>query len=91
VCDQDELVCRDDSTDPTGPFYFFYDIVFIKLGLHLPLDLFEKESLTDLNKTIADLNKIIEVLNNDIVNFYGVGFEVALEHTNIVHLSIDLS
>jgi len=49
VFDQDELVCRDESTDPICLLCFFYDTVFIKLGLRLPLTLFEKELLMELN------------------------------------------
>jgi len=54
VCSEGKLVCNDESGDPLGPFYFVYDMFFMKLGLHLPLDLFVKEILTELNVSPAN-------------------------------------
>jgi len=39
---EDEPVCCDESSDPEGPFCFFYTIVFKKVLLRLPLSNFEK-------------------------------------------------
>lgn len=49
ACEPDEQVCRDNYCDSSRPFCFFYGTVFIKLYLHLPLTIFEKEILTELN------------------------------------------
>jgi len=42
VCELDEPLCKDESMDTESPFCFVYDTVFVKLGLRLSLDLFEK-------------------------------------------------
>jgi len=56
VCGEGEPVCNDESGDPHGPFCFIYDTCFIKLGVRLPFDLFEKEFLTELNIAPAQLH-----------------------------------
>jgi len=55
-CELDEPVCADTSTDPSGPFCFFYSTLFSKVGLRLPLSFFEKELLTVLNVAPAQLH-----------------------------------
>jgi len=56
ACELDEPICKDESCDCSGPFCFFYDTVFIKLCLYLPLTVFEKEILTELNVSPAQLH-----------------------------------
>jgi len=53
VCCEGETVCNDESDDPHGPFCFIYDTCFIRLGMRLPFDLFEKEFLAELNVSPA--------------------------------------
>jgi len=48
-CREDEPICCDESSDPDGPFFYFYTTVFKKVLLHLPLYNFEKELLTKIN------------------------------------------
>ena len=48
-CRVDEPVCCDESSDPNGPFCFFYSTVFKKLLLRLPLYHFERALLTEIN------------------------------------------
>lgn len=55
-CELDEPVCANASTDPSGPFCFFYSTLFSKVGLRLPLSSFEKELLTVLNVALAQLH-----------------------------------
>jgi len=47
-CREDELVCCDESSDPNGPFFYFYTTIFKKVFLGLPLYNFEKELLTKI-------------------------------------------
>ena len=56
VYGETEPVCNDEFDDPYGPFCFEYDTCFIKLGLLLPIDLFEKKFLTELNVSPAQLH-----------------------------------
>jgi len=49
-------VCCDESLDLEGPFCFFYAVVFKKVLLCLPLSVFEKELLTELNVAPAHLH-----------------------------------
>jgi len=49
-------VCCDESSDPDGPFCFFYTTFFKKVLLRLPLSIFEKELLTELNVAPAQLH-----------------------------------
>ena len=55
-CKVDEPVCCDKSSDPEGPFCFFYCIVFKKLLLQLPLYNFERALLTEINITPTQLH-----------------------------------
>jgi len=55
-CREDEPVCCDESSDPDGPFCYFYAIFFKKVLLRLPLFNFEKELLTKVNVAIAQLH-----------------------------------
>jgi len=56
ACELDEPVCQNNGDETEGTFCFFYDIVFIKLGLRLPLDLFKKEILSIMNIVTAQLH-----------------------------------
>jgi len=57
LCREDELVCCDESSDPEGPFYFFYATVLKKKSPFAPpLTIFEKELLTELNVVPAQLH-----------------------------------
>ena len=49
ACREDEPMCCDESSDPKGPFCFFYATVFKKVLLRLSQSIFEKELLTELN------------------------------------------
>ena len=42
-CREGEPICCDESSDPGGPFCFFYVTFFKKVLLRLPLSIFEKE------------------------------------------------
>jgi len=44
TCRKDESICCDESSDPEGPFCYFYATVFKKVLLRLPLFNFEKNS-----------------------------------------------
>jgi len=46
----------DEFSDPEGPFCFFYATFFKKVLLHLPLSIFEKEFLTELNVAPSQLH-----------------------------------
>jgi len=41
VCREGELVCCDESSNPGGPFLFFYATFFTKVLLRLPFSIFE--------------------------------------------------
>jgi len=56
VCREDESICSDESLDPDRPFYFFYATFFTKVLLRLPLSIYEKELLTELNVASAQLH-----------------------------------
>jgi len=56
VYGESEPICCDESFDPKGPFCFFYTTIFTKIKLHLPLFVFEKELLTELNVALAQLH-----------------------------------
>ena len=43
-CREDEAVCCDESSDPKGPFCYFFTTFFKKVLLRLPLYNFEKSS-----------------------------------------------
>ena len=47
-------MCCDESSDPEGPFYFFYATLSLKkVFMRLPLSIFEKELLIELNEAPA--------------------------------------
>jgi len=54
-CREDEPICCDESSNPDGPFCFFYATFFKKVLLRLPLSIFEKELLSELNVDPAQL------------------------------------
>ena len=49
ACREGEPVCFDEASDPEGPFCFIYSTIFRRLGLQLPLTLFERTLLTEVN------------------------------------------
>ena len=55
-CSEDELVCRDGSSNPNAHFFFFHTKIFTKIKLCLPLTIFEKEILTELNVSPIQLH-----------------------------------
>jgi len=55
-CKEGEPICCDESSDPDGPFCSFYATFFKKVLLRLPLSIFEKELLTNLNVAPAQLH-----------------------------------
>jgi len=57
-CREDELVCCDESSDPDGPFCYFYTTVFKTVLLRLPLYNFKKELLTEINVALANYIQI---------------------------------
>jgi len=55
-CRVDEPVCCDEFSDPKGPFCFFYATLFKKILLRLPLSIFKKELLIELNVAAGQLH-----------------------------------
>ena len=55
-CRENEPICYDESSDPDGPFCFFYATFFKKNLLRLPLSIFEKELLIEINVALAQLH-----------------------------------
>ena len=55
-CGEGEPVCSDESTDPEGPFCFFYSTLFQIILLCLPLFSFERALLTEINVVPAELH-----------------------------------
>jgi len=55
-CRKGEPICCDESSYPGGPFCFFYATFFKKVLLRLPLSIFEKKLLTELNVALAQLH-----------------------------------
>ena len=55
-CREDEPAYCDESSDPEGPFCYFYATVFKRILLRLPLLNFEKELLTEINVAPAQLH-----------------------------------
>jgi len=55
-CREDEPVCCHESSDPDGPFCYFYTIIFKKVLLCLPLYNFKKELLTEINVALAQVH-----------------------------------
>ena len=48
-CKEDEPICCNESSDPDGPFCYFYTTVFKNVLLHLPMYNFEKALPTEIN------------------------------------------
>jgi len=67
VCREDRPVCCDETSDPDGPFCFFYTTFFTKVMLCHPLSAFEKELLTELNTATAQLHPNSWALIRDFV------------------------
>jgi len=55
-CKEDEPVCCDESSYPDDPFCYFYNTVFKKVLLRLPLYNFEKELLIEINVAPTQLH-----------------------------------
>ena len=55
-CREDEPICCDESSNPNGPFCYFYTTVLKKFILRLPLYNFEKELLTEINVASTQLH-----------------------------------
>ena len=50
-----EPVCGDERANEGVPFFYFYQVVFKTIGVHLPFSWFEKELLTEINVVPAQL------------------------------------
>jgi len=55
-CREDEPVCYDESSDSDGLFCYFYNMVFKKVLLRLPLYNFEKALLIEINVALTQLH-----------------------------------
>jgi len=55
-CVVDDLICCDEAISPNKPFCYFYVTVFKRVLLRLPLSVFEKELLTELNVAPTQLH-----------------------------------
>jgi len=55
-CRVGKPVCRDESSDPEGPFCFIYSTILKKLLLRLPFPSFERALLTEVNVAPAQLH-----------------------------------
>ena len=55
-CREGKPICCEESSDPDGSFYYFYATFFKKVLLRLPLSIFEKKLLTELNVASAQLH-----------------------------------
>jgi len=55
-CTPGEPVCVDDSSNNGEAFFFFYQTVFKRIGLHLPFSGFERELVTEINVAPAQLH-----------------------------------
>jgi len=51
-----EPVCCDETIFPGNPFCYVYATIFQRVHLRLPLSVFEKELLTELNVALAQLH-----------------------------------
>ena len=58
-CREGEPICCGESSDPDGPFCYFYTIFFKKVFLRLPLPIFEKELLSELNVALPSYVQIV--------------------------------
>ena len=48
-CTLGEPVSGDERANEVIPFFYFYQVVFKTIGVHLPFSWFEKELLTEIN------------------------------------------
>jgi len=55
-CRENGHLCCDESSDPDGPFCFFYAMFFKKVLLRFPLSIFENKLLTELNVALSQLH-----------------------------------
>jgi len=78
-CREDEPVCCDESSDPEGPFCYFYATVFKRILLRLPLFNFEKELLTEINVAPAQLHPNNWAFVRGIIILYTLGLLPSVE------------
>jgi len=55
-CIPGEPVCGDERANNGVPFFFFYQVVFKRIGMRLPFSRFERELLTEINVAPAQLH-----------------------------------
>jgi len=55
-CVPGEPVCGDERANNGVPFFFFYQVVFKRIGMCLPFSAFERELLTEINVAPAQLH-----------------------------------
>ena len=55
-CSPGEPVCGDERSNNGIPFFFFYQTVFKRIGMHLPFSGFEPKLLTEINVAPAQLH-----------------------------------
>ena len=55
-CTLGEPVCGDERTNNGVPFFYFYQVVFKRIGMRLPFSRFERELLTEINVAPAQLH-----------------------------------
>jgi len=55
-CTLGEPVCGDERANNGVPFFYFYQVVFKRIGMRLLLSRFERELLTEINITPAQLH-----------------------------------
>jgi len=54
-CTLGEPVCGDERANDGVPFFYFYKVVFKRVGVRLPFSRFESELLTEMNAAPAQL------------------------------------
>ena len=55
-CTPGDPVCGDERANNGVPFFYFYQVVFKRIGLRLPFSRFEREQLTEINVAPAQLH-----------------------------------
>ena len=55
-CTLGEPVCGDERANNGVPFFYFYQVVFKRIGMRLPFSRFERELLTEINIAPAQLH-----------------------------------
>jgi len=55
-CTIGEPVCGDERANNEVPFFYFYQVVFKRIGMRLPFSRFERELLTEINIAPAQLH-----------------------------------